>query len=302
MDLGHSPFTTSFRSGGTRGLRATARRLYWFPLAALKAGEDVENVHQLRVSTRRAMAILNAFGELLPSRRRRWVKRKLKQVRQSAGTARDLDVLTARFDEFDVRNGARERLLAELRERRCKAQEPIVKIHQKLGSGVLKQQCDELIERIRWRGKRAEPNFEHAASKWQRGAIKRFFKASDGDFSDIEQLHAFRIAGKQLRYTMEIFVGAMPPAYRNDLYPKIEQVQDRLGKINDHASTIRHFHEWLVECDDKHFSQQMVKLLRPVESQMDKDRRRFVQWFDRDRARQLKADFKHCLGTAGKNG
>lgn len=271
--------------------------IYWLPLAALEPSEDIENVHQLRVSTRRAMAALKVFGDLLPSRRRRWLKRQLKHIRRAAGVARDLDVLSARMDDFDVRNGARDMLLETLQARRVKAQKPIVKIHDKLGGGVLKTHCEEMLERLRWQSKRDEPSFEQAAYKWQRPVIKRFFKASRADFTDVEKLHAFRIAGKELRYTMEIFIGAMPESYRSELYPKIETVQGKLGEINDHASTIRNFHEWLVECDDNHVSQQMVELLRKVETQLDRDRKRFAAWFSRRKARRLKALFDESLSA-----
>ena len=46
-------------------------------LAANKADEDIEYVHQMRVWSRRAMAAFSVFRRLLPKRRRRWMKEQL---------------------------------------------------------------------------------------------------------------------------------------------------------------------------------------------------------------------------------
>jgi hypothetical protein len=45
------------------------------PLAAEKAEEDTEHIHQLRVWTRRAVAALELYEDLLPRRRTSWMKK-----------------------------------------------------------------------------------------------------------------------------------------------------------------------------------------------------------------------------------
>src|SRR5207247_10117237 len=62
------------------------------PLAARHAHEDVEYVHQLRVASRRAVATVDVFWDLLPTKRRQWVRKQLKRVRRAAGEARDSDM------------------------------------------------------------------------------------------------------------------------------------------------------------------------------------------------------------------
>src|SRR5688572_5271562 len=61
--------------------------------AVEKAYEDVEHVHHLRVATRRAAAALRAFADALPAKPLKAAKRALKAIRQTAGNARDWDVL-----------------------------------------------------------------------------------------------------------------------------------------------------------------------------------------------------------------
>jgi CHAD domain-containing protein len=65
-------------------------------LAAKKSADDIEYVHQLRVATRRASAAVQIFAELLPKRKSRLINRRLRELRQAAGEARDLDVLGER--------------------------------------------------------------------------------------------------------------------------------------------------------------------------------------------------------------
>ena len=73
---------------------------------------DIEHVHRLRVSTRRAVAALKLYRDWLPPAKFRWVKKRLKKIRRAAGDARDLDVLAERLQrELGERAAA---LLAEI--------------------------------------------------------------------------------------------------------------------------------------------------------------------------------------------
>src|SRR5271156_3245082 len=65
----------------------------WLPLASDQPDEDLEYVHQLRVSSRRAMAAIDTFESLLPRRRTAWFRKQLNRVRRAAGNAREFDVL-----------------------------------------------------------------------------------------------------------------------------------------------------------------------------------------------------------------
>ena len=75
-------------------LRTVAATL---PRAARQKQQPVKTVRELRVATRRADSILDLFTEVLPRRRCRSIKKRLKQIRRVAGDARDLDVLCARL-------------------------------------------------------------------------------------------------------------------------------------------------------------------------------------------------------------
>ena len=50
---------------------------------------------------------------------------------------------------------------------------------------------------------------------------------------DAANLHQVRIEGKRLRYAMELLAGCFPESFRERLYPRVEGMQEILGRAND---------------------------------------------------------------------
>ena len=50
-----------------------------------------------------------------------------------------------------------------------------------------------------------------------------------GDLGDYAHLHQVRIAGKRLRYAMEVFADCFSLSFRETLYPRIEEMQEISG-------------------------------------------------------------------------
>src|SRR5271167_2033972 len=72
----------------------------YLPLALHEPEKDPENVHQLRVGTRRARAALDIFSVCLSERMYKKVKKSLRRIRRAAGAARDWDVFLAGLVEW----------------------------------------------------------------------------------------------------------------------------------------------------------------------------------------------------------
>src|SRR5262249_45024417 len=104
------------------------------PLAAEHANDDVEYVHQLRVSSRRAMIAVENFACFMPERKAEWFRKRIRKVRRAAGAARDLDVLAARLRARigDQPSVAAQELLDCVAARRREAQPAIRKIYRRL--------------------------------------------------------------------------------------------------------------------------------------------------------------------------
>jgi CHAD domain-containing protein len=48
-----------------------------------------------------------------------------------------------------------------------------------------------------------------------------------------EDLHRVRLIAKRLRYAMEVFADCYPAPFRDELYPRVAELQDVLGNICD---------------------------------------------------------------------
>ncbi|MHB8862142.1 MAG: CHAD domain-containing protein, partial [Pirellulaceae bacterium] len=170
------------------------------PLAAEKAHENVEHVHQLRVATRRSVAALEMYRKLFPKEPRKALASELKAVRRAAGRARDYDVLLERQTQHSEDPLARQ-FLKEVRERRSAAQIPLREIHASLAKT---QQLDLLAQQMYAAAANESPLFGPWARKQLRKSVKAFFASEPSHLNDLEALHAFRIRGKELRYAMEL--------------------------------------------------------------------------------------------------
>ena len=115
-------------------------------------------------------------------------------------------------------------------------------------------------------GDKPEPSIFEAAREQIRRLVDEWFAAADADLSDTHRLHLFRIAGKRLRYAMEIFAAALGSNCRKALYPRVEQILEQLGQINDHVTSEARFQLWLNETeqqDQPHPSYQTLIDRRP---------------------------------------
>lgn len=80
--------------------------------------------------------------------------------------------------------------------------------------------------------------------------VDTFLETAKADLSDVESLHRMRLAGKRVRYAMELLAGAFDDSFRGELFVAFEEIQERLGTINDHVTAIKIFRGWLERAED----------------------------------------------------
>jgi CHAD domain-containing protein len=260
---------------------------------------EAEDVHQLRVSARRAAAVVEAYLDVIPPARGEWFAKKLGKIRKAANDARDLEVLRKRLHHRvdDQASDAWKRLLKKVKRLRDEAHEPIAAIAQRLGQRDFEKKVEQLVDRVAWRDEsQPEPDFADAARQRLERLAQPFFAAARSDLHNIDALHAFRIAGKRLRYAIEIFA-AVSPALRSDIYPRMEQLQERLGEINDHASAVGRYSTWLAEWDDLTVGETLESLIVEEKAALDECRRSFHEWWTIEQADELQQRFVAALGV-----
>lgn len=222
---------------------------HWLPLAAEKWEADVEYVHLLRTSSRRATAAVRAFAELLPDGAADDLVVLLRRIRAAVAESRDLDVLRLRLpaDSDSSPDEHLRRTLERLKLQRQQAQTRIRELHRELTSANLVQTFQGLVSSLaNQAGGRANRKFQREAAGCLRPAVKRFLRAAESDLASDADLHELRLRAKKLRYVMEIVAVAFEPAFREKLYPRIGVIQNLLGAIHDHAAGQAIYLGWLV--------------------------------------------------------
>lgn len=266
---------------------------YYLPLAAERAHEDIRYVHELRVATRRSMAAIRIFGDLLPKQHARWFERKLRRIRQAAGKARDLDVLEQRHLRSADQKRSRA-LLQDIRERRQKAQVPIQRIWKRLlQKDSLARRLHKLQESVAKSGhKQYDDRFEGWARGRMENASGEFFAGMPDDVSDLKELHQFRIRGKQMRYAMELLAPAFPKSFRTELYPVVENLQELLGDVNDHRNACLRLQRWKKAESTKKRTAYLRKLLKAERMELKNSLQRFQAWWTPARALELRTSLQ----------
>jgi len=207
------------------------------PAAIDRDADDVEQVHQLRVATRRAAAALRAFSDCFPGPWLGQVKTALRDVRRAAGGVRDWDVFAASVRDAGALNGtdnepARLYLLGLAAGFRGAA-------GLKLRSAVGRHGAGLAVAADAPRDHARQPESMPAATAADLAAIQlghlldKFNDRIASDPRSPAELHRVRIAGKRLRYAIEIFAGCVPPPVREQYYPAVEECQEVLGSAND---------------------------------------------------------------------
>lgn len=265
---------------------------HWLPLAAHHAREDVEHVHRLRVSTRRAVAALRLYRDWLPNKKRRRIKQRLKQIRRAAGDARDLDVLALSI-ENDLGESAAA-ALAQVKEQRQAVQPAILEVAEECRrNDRLIRKTGALLDRL------AAPQDHDDASQpvcfrtWAENQLSHiadeFLRAAPADGADTKTLHQFRIQGKALRYAIELLAPAFGPQLREEIYPVIEELQERLGRVQDCVAGAAHLRKLARDAPGAEASQLFDQLASHQDAQLEELLAEFHQWWTPDRIATLKS-------------
>ncbi len=262
------------------------------PLAAHQADRDVEYVHQLRVGCRRASAALAAFRPLMNGRTKR-LRGWLKQIRRAAGPARDVDVLLERIDKEENHRAGHDYLVARLQHRRERAQAALIAIEATAQDSELSKSVERCVTALRDHDEITIHDFARLA---MRSAGKSMCQLADVSGANIDHLHELRIASKRLRYSIEVFHGVFPDELKNEVYPVVEKIQSRLGKINDHATAQTLFHDWLIEMSSGELAAQLAGRVAEEHAAAHRAQTGFLGWWTAQRAAAFEAQLAELIG------
>ena len=279
-----------------RAIKQRTRAVAHFLKRAKGGGDNnVESVHQLRVWSRRATAALGMFGELLPRRKSRKLRRILRRLRRLGGEARDCDLLLQSL-AAEPTTPQTLSLMRRLRKRRKTAQLDIDRAKRKLSDhGKLKRQRKKVLSAIQLRrGKRKRLTFRDWASERLQALLERFIAFEASEFEEDERLHELRVAGKRLRYAAELSVAAFPRIESSGVYDQIVQLQDRLGDAVDHLAAIKRLQDVADDApaEDRPYLEGSITEHR---RQFSSKKRKLVRYWTSARRRSIESRWRGAL-------
>jgi exopolyphosphatase/pppGpp-phosphohydrolase len=156
--ISYTPEAEPFVQSGRRLFQERTQKMLEWPEEVLKH-EDVEAVHKMRVATRRLRATLDAYQSICDPKSFKKVYRKVTQIADALGAARDTDVMLLNLHAQleHVKNGEKagvEWLVERLQTFREQKQLELESFLQRLDEDDLKKQIDlSIVEGAMSRGK-----------------------------------------------------------------------------------------------------------------------------------------------------
>jgi CHAD domain-containing protein len=261
----------------------------YLSLVHQESDRDPEHVHQLRVGTRRARAALDIFSCCLAPKAYRTGKKTLRFVRRAAGAARDWDVLIMELGRAVPAQNPRQSAGVDFLVGYAFAQRETSQAHlEELGADspfAVDRLLGDLLASIH---KPAEPGLRSLIDLAQpllSGLLHELEEAANRDLDDYDHLHQVRIIGKRLRYAMEIFADCFAPAFREQLYPAVEEMQEILGRANDshvaqqRLTALGERIKAKLAGNGKRYKTGIEGLLRRHNTQLPQERARFLDWW-----------------------
>jgi CHAD domain-containing protein len=206
--------------------------------------KNTEDIHDLRVASRRIRTCLSLFSNNLPSKKSKIWVRDIKAITQSYGRVRDLDVQNDLLNIL-YKNSQDKSLLAGIRRVRLRLRQKRAKQESEtraLTAAIL--ESPTLLEMQSWtesiRSTQIDPGEDRSIQLFQTAYSELQSRLDEFLFYEVfifdperkNELHQMRIAAKHLRYALEIFskLYSGKTDFALEIARKSQQI---LGEIHD---------------------------------------------------------------------
>lgn len=211
--------------------------------AGVRRAEDIECIHRMRVASRRLRATLPLFADCFPRKQvRQWLEQ-IKGITRALGAARDTDVKLDKLKAIEAqltiprpRPGLR-RLILRITQERQALQSAVDAALDKLDKVDFYTQMETALLAMQLELPVGTPYSHRLFERSQAVIGERLtellaFEPYVDRPECITELHAMRIAAKQLRYTLEAFTPLYPAEFQRYVQA-VKQIQELLGDIHD---------------------------------------------------------------------
>lgn len=234
-------------------LAEAGRKLLRFHLARMvqhedgtRLGEDIEELHDMRVAVRRMRAVFEVFGPAFKAGAIKPFLKGLRATGRALGRVRDLDVFIEKAQRYlqdlpaEERSGLDPLFEAWAQEREA-ARHKMLKYLDSEEYDIFKRNFSEWVNTPGAGATVYAPSADQTYADqvryvapvlvYQRLAGVRAHEARLAEAS-LEQLHELRLEFKRLRYTLEFFKEVLGPEVKA-VIDDLKKMQDHLGDLND---------------------------------------------------------------------
>ena len=202
---------------------------------------DAEAIHDARVATRRLKAALDLLQFVLSDDHRKPLAKALKKLRKRQGPLRDLDVMIEHLGELSshpvhgpAANWLRDRLIHEREEAREKARKDAAPADVLAKIGAWWAVREEIVE-----AREAVDSLLAESLHLQLDAFaERADRIGSADGGNAGDPHELRIAGKLLRYTLEL-AQAQGHKLPTSVLRGFKKMQEALGNWHDYVVLVQ---------------------------------------------------------------
>jgi CHAD domain-containing protein len=231
--------------------------------AGSRTGEDIEDVHDMRVASRRMRSIFLLLEDYFKGKAVRPYERSLRKIARTLGEVRDLDVMISDLTAYKAtleaeQSALLQEVIDELDQQRGKARENLNRVFDQKGyhkfienfSAFLTSQGD---------GAKAQDNgvvtpyqVRHVLPMLihdRLASVRAYDTVLEN--ADDETLHALRVEFKRLRYTVSLFEDVLGSGIK-DFVDDLKAIQDHLGRMNDIVVAREFLENVIDDLDDVH--------------------------------------------------
>ena len=279
-----------------------------------RQGDDIEELHDMRVATRRMRAAFDVFEGAFKSKAIQGHRKGLKEAGRALGNVRDLDVFMEKAQKYlealpeDHRQGLEPLLSAWQEQREAARAEMLAYLdgekYQNFKTTFLKfLDTPGAGARPVPKDKPAPDLVRHIAPVliYTQLANVRAFN-SILNTASIDQLHALRIEFKRLRYTVEFFREVLGEEAK-EVIKDIKGLQDHLGDLNDARVACEILREFLDNLEDRQLGLPVSERKNPEPivaylAAKHSERHNLMISFPQGWARFERPEFRHNLAMA----
>lgn len=235
--------------------------------------DDPKTVHDLRVASRRLQQLLRGLASAKSKKSSKKASNVLRKIRQALGPLRNLDVM-AELINARVDSAANDKNRAAWLEIKSAIEEERELESARVQESLKDYDLTEFLDRTRRAMKDAADERANVAELT--GIIERRFQSWSEALADVgaqpsaKRLHRLRIAGKRLRYSVELSAALTDPKLKT-LARALAQLQDNLGAWHDMHTLMQYVAAYI---DQQDFVSERPKDSRALLAEMERERKR----------------------------